>query len=75
MDGDLIKRLRRLALEHPRFGYRRIHALHGREDLNVNLKRVYRLWKQQKLSLPKKRPRKARAKATLGIMPQARQAN
>lgn len=74
-DCELLKRLRELAVEHPRFGYRRIHALLKREDFKVNLKCVYRLWKQHNLSLPKKRPRKARAKATLGIMPKATQAN
>lgn len=71
----MIKRLRELAVEHPRFGYRRIHAMLEREDCKVNLKRVYRLWKQEKLSLPKKRPRKVRAKATLGIVPKATRAN
>jgi len=74
-DNHLIKRLRQLAVEHPRFGYRRIHALLEREDFKANLKRVYRLWKQDSLSLPRKRPRKVRAKATLGIMPKATQAN
>jgi len=75
MDDDLVKRLRQLAFEHPRFGYRRIRALLGRDGFKINLKRAYRLWKQEKLSLPKKRPRKARAKATLGIMPKAERAN
>lgn len=74
-DSDIIKRLRQLAIEHPRFGYRRIHALLGRAGLNINLKRVSRLWKQQNLSLPKKRPCKPRAKATLGITPKAEKAN
>ena len=74
-DNELIKRLRELAIEYPRFGYRRIHALLGREDFKVNLKCVYRLWKQEKLSLPKQRPRKPRAKATLGIIPKAEKAN
>ena len=72
---DLIKRLSELASEHPRFGYRRIHALLKREDFNVNLKCVYRLWKQQNLSLPKKRPRKTRAMATVGIVPKAEKPN
>jgi len=58
-----------------RFGYRRIDALLKREDFKVNLKCVYRLWKQEKLSLPKTRPRKVRAKATLGIIPKAERAN
>jgi len=75
VDSELIKRLRELALEHPRFGYRRIWALLKREDFNVNLKCVYRLWKQQNLSLPKKRPRKPRAKATVGIVPKATRPN
>ena len=74
-DNALIKRMRELAVEHPRFGYRRIHALLGREGFKVNLKRIYRLWKQQKLSLPKRRPRKARAKTTVGIVPKAEKAN
>ncbi len=75
LDSELINRLRELAVEHPRFGYRRIHALLNREDFKVNLKRVYRLWKQESLSLPKKRPRKPRAKATVGIVPKATRPN
>ncbi len=59
----------------PRFGYRRIHALLKREDFKVNLKRVYRLWKQQNLILPKKRLGKPRVKATVGIIPKATRAN
>ncbi len=73
-DSALIKRLRQLALDHPRFGYRRIHALLKREDFKVNLKCVYRLWKQEKLSLSPRRPRKVRAKATVGIVPKAEKA-
>ncbi len=74
-DSELVKRLRALAIEHSRFGYRRIHALLGREDFKVNLKRVHRLWKQQSLSLPAKRPCKPRAKATVGIVPKATRPN
>jgi transposase InsO family protein len=70
-DNELIKRLGELAIEHPRFGYRRIHALLGRESFKINLKRVHRLWKQEKLSLPSRRRRKARAKTTVGIVPKA----
>jgi putative transposase len=74
-NNELIKRLRELAIEHPRFGYRRIHALLGREDFKINLKCVYRLWKQENLSLPAKRPRKPRAKTTVGLVPKAEKAN
>ncbi len=74
-DTNLIKRLRQLAVEHPCFGYRRIHALLGRAGFKINLKRVYRLWKQLHLSLPRRRPRKVRAKAMVGITPKAGRAN
>ena len=36
MDSALIKRMRELAVEHPRFGYRRIHVLLKREGFKVN---------------------------------------
>jgi len=64
-----------LALKYPRFGYRRIWALLNREGIKANVKKVYRLWKQGKLSLPKRRPRKLRAKRCVGIMPKAEKAN
>jgi len=74
-DESLIERLRQLALRHPYFGYRRIAALLRRAGERVNLKRVYRLWKQQKLSLPKTRARKRRVKSVVGVMPKATRAN
>jgi putative transposase len=74
-DSPTLDRLRQLASEYPRFGYRRIHALLKREDFKINLKYVYRLWRQQNLSLPKRRPRKMRAKATVGIVPKATRPN
>jgi putative transposase len=62
-------------MRHPRFGYRRIWALLRREGKKLNLKKVYRLWKSEKLNLPKRRPRKLRAKPTVGIVPKAEKAN
>lgn len=71
----LIERIRQLAMKHPRFGYRRIWACLRRERIKINLKKVYRLWKLEKLSLPKKRQRKPRARPLIGIMPKAEKAN
>jgi putative transposase len=62
-------------VKHPSFGYRRIWAMLARVGIKINLKKVYRLWKQEKLSLPKRKPRKPRAKPTIGIMPKAEKAN
>jgi transposase InsO family protein len=41
----LVKRLRELVRERPRFGYRRITVLLRREGWRVNTKRIYRLWR------------------------------
>lgn len=62
-------------MRYPRFGYRRIWALLRREGKKFNLKKVYRLWKSEKLNLPKRRPRKFRAKPIVGIVPKAEKAN
>lgn len=74
-EKKLIERLRQMALKYPRFGYRRIWALLRREAITINLKKVYRLWRQEKLALPQRKPRKPRAKPTVGISPKAESAN
>lgn len=73
--NGLVKRVRELAVDNPRFGYRRIHALLKREGWQVNLKRIYRLWKEESLSLPKRPKRKPRAKPRIGIQPKAEKVN
>jgi putative transposase len=51
--------IKRLARRHPRFGYRRIHAMLLRRGWSVNIKRVHRLWIELGLKRPI-RPRKRR---------------
>jgi transposase InsO family protein len=46
--------IRRLAYKHPRFGYRRIHALLKGLGWAVNVKRVRRIWCQEGLQVKKK---------------------
>ncbi|WP_225430157.1 IS3 family transposase [Deinococcus detaillensis] len=53
-------RLRELAQEHPRFGYRRLHVLLKREGQVANHKRVYRIYRAEGLAVR----RKARKKIT-----------
>jgi putative transposase len=48
-DDALRQRLRQLAHERRRFGYRRLHVLLRREGHVVNRKRVYRLYKAKRL--------------------------
>jgi putative transposase len=57
-DQSLRVRLRELAEARRRFGYRRLHILLEREGWEVNHKRVYRLYVEEKLSLRRKRGRK-----------------
>jgi transposase InsO family protein len=51
----LVKAMRALAETHPRWGYRRIHALLQNEGWPVNLKRVHRLWRLEGLVVPARR--------------------
>lgn len=51
----LVKRMRELAGERPRFGYRRIAALLRREGRQASATRVLRLWRREGLKVPQKR--------------------
>ena len=56
----LRERLRALAAERRRFGYRRLYVLLRREGYRVNLKRIYRLYRQEGLAV-RRRTRRRRA--------------
>jgi putative transposase len=68
-DEELRERLRELAGERRRFGYRRLRVLLRREGWAVNHKRVYRLYGEEGLAVPpRKRKRlKAAARIPLGM--------
>ena len=59
-DGQqsLRTRIRELAAEHPRYGYRRLWVLLRREGVVVNHKRVQRLYRQEGLAVRRKRRKK-----------------
>jgi len=57
-DGTLSSRIIELAQERRRFGYRRIHALLRREGIEVNHKRVYRLYRAAELAVKRRKRRK-----------------
>ena len=59
-DEALIADLHRLKAEHPRWGYRKIWKLLRNEGLEVNRKRVERLWRQEGLQVVR-RPGKKKA--------------
>ena len=51
-EPPLVREIQRLARRHPRFGYRRIHAMLVRKGWSTNLKRVHRLWGELGLKRP-----------------------
>ena len=51
---ELRQRLLALAAERKRFGYQRLHVLLRREGFTVNVKRIYRLYKEEGLSVRKR---------------------
>ncbi len=57
-DQELRGRLRVLASERRRFGYRRLHVLLRREGHAVNRKKTQRLYREEGLSVRKRRGRK-----------------
>ena len=59
-DGKLRDRLKELAAQRRRFGYRRLWVLLRREGYAVNKKRVYRLYRQERLMIRRRSGRSAR---------------
>ncbi|MBZ0254056.1 MAG: IS3 family transposase, partial [Candidatus Methylomirabilis sp.] len=60
-DGTVRARLRELALERPRFGYRRLHLLLRREGVGVNHKRVWRLYREEGLKVRRRGRKRVRS--------------
>jgi putative transposase len=61
---ELREALVKLARQKPRYGYRRLHALLSRRGHEVNVKRIYRLYLEERLSVRRrKRKRLVRDRA------------
>jgi len=54
-DTEIRQRLRALAAERQRFGYRRLHVLLEREGVRLNHKKLFRLDRQEKLGVRERR--------------------
>ncbi|MBZ4691110.1 MAG: family transposase [Cereibacter sp.] len=57
-DAGLRRRLRELSGERRRFGYRRLHILLEREGWEVNWKKFYRIYREERLTVRKRGGRK-----------------
>jgi len=65
--ADVRSRLRELAAQRPRWGYRRLHVLLGREGHRLNHKLVFRLYRSEGLAV--RRKRRKRTTASLRVVP------
>jgi len=66
-EGAVWTRLRALASERRRFGYRRLHLLLARDGLRLNHKRLFRIYRGERLSV-RKRGGRTRALGTRSPM-------
>src|SRR3546814_17685574 len=57
-DADLRGKLRELANQRRRFGYRRLHILLRREGVMINRKKTQRLYQEEGLAVRRRRSRK-----------------
>ena len=75
-DADLREKLRELANQRRRFGYRRLHILLRREGIMINRKKTQRLYKEEGLAVRRRRSRKravgTRAPAPVLALPNQR---
>jgi putative transposase len=60
-DAPVIRVMRELAGQYPRYGYRKIRIFLGRQGHTLSAERTYRLWRQAGLQVPKRRPRRRMA--------------
>ena len=59
-DAVLAAELRRISAAHPRAGYRMATALLRRAGMEINAKRVQRLWRQEGLRVPRRQRKRQR---------------
>ena len=57
-NAEVLPRMRAIAEQYPRWGYRRIRVILGREGLTMSAGRAYPIWRRAQLQVPKKRARR-----------------
>lgn len=70
-DAPVVAAMRRLSSQYPRYGYRRIRIFLQREGMAMSAGRAERLWRQARLQLPRKRPRRRAASRPRPLPPMA----
>ncbi len=68
-DDEVRGALRELAANRPRYGYRRLHVLMGREGHRMNHKRLYRLYRTEGLAVRRKKRKRLTRERTPMLPP------
>lgn len=68
---ELRMRIKELAATRVMWGYRRLHVLLSREGWAANAKKVYRIYREEGLSMRSKRPRRHKAAQVRRMLPAA----
>jgi len=75
-DEKFEKQIKELAFAHPRYGYRRVHALLKRGGQKVNRKRIVRVWQKFELQVPRpKKTTRERTRESQPVLPKATRPN
>ena len=74
-DEEFENHIKALAFAHPRYGYRRVHALLRRRGKTVNRKRVVRIWQKFGLQVPRSKKTRKRLRQPQPAMPGATRPN
>src|SRR3954452_18092552 len=74
-ESQTVALIRTYAEEQPMYGYRIIAAMLKQDGHSINRKRVYRIWRQQGLQLPRRRAVKRRYGDSTGRLQRATQPN
>ncbi len=74
-DEKFEKQIKELAFAHPRYGYRRVHALLKKGGQAVNRKRVVRVWQKFGLQVPRPKKTRKRVRERQPVMPAASRPN
>jgi len=74
-DEEFENQVKDLAFAHPRYGYRRVHALLESRGQKVNRKRVVRVWQKFDLQVPRPKKTRKRLRQPQPVMPVASRPN
>lgn len=65
-DRPLVEAMLKVAARHPRYGYRRVHAMLEQEGFRAGRDRVHRLWRTHGLRVPRKAHKRRRLGSSEG---------